>query len=1615
MSRLRPGCLSLALLLALLFGAVPCDAKEVYLTVRRDFGPREAPELDVHFVSPAPFTFRVLRPRDLDGFVARQIDLRRAWRQPRLETNSARLLFQGLNHSRLGLDWLRGAVDAPMRKRLAPELGGGRFAEPGTPLTEGPEKLIAAPDGFDVVTEVVVYPDTADAAVPFDVPGFNWWFSPKGNLRQRTVVLPTLEPGFYLVQVLQGDVEGQVVLVVNDVTAELQQTTGAALVRVARRDGRPLEGASVDVRNLQGVFVAKGRTNSDGVLALDDVKGSELLAVVRHGKDVAIIDTEFFPTTALFPDVYLYTDRPLYRRGDVVKFRGILREPVEGRSRLFGLLADEAPSSAKVSLVDLAGSTVAAEVDARLTSFGTFSGELPLGDRELNGVYRVVATVAGARHSGEVRVKEYVKPVFFLKVKTAQETLTAGDTLRAAVSVERYAGGVPAGVTLSAQLFRIRAETPAWVEDAGLGETGSTTTYGWDAKPEPAIVPFLVASLDDLAFDDAGHSSLEMTLPDRLPGPPNFDYKLLLKLFAKDPDGTSASLSRSFLDRRSGVVALARMSGVIASPSSPATLTVRAVLPSGLPYGKTRGEVALTLTPYRRPPTTRTIPFTTRNDGRFTLPIPVDAPGRLSALVTLRDRDERETTAEASIVVASARAGEPLVDVTELEALPEHEVLGPKDIARALLLLPDGWGEGGANHGRLHLTFAGRRIHSHRVQTVDGLSAWISEPVRSGWGTATSCIVSYPDPGRGWVERTITFRVPPRDRALTVAVSPHAPLVAPGRRQGVTLRVTDAAGKPVEAELSLSVVDKAVLDLAPEFRPPLLEFFYPLERLNLMTFFSREFQGYGFGERLAARFAPNYWMAATKPKKSPREEDTAYWNARVTTGADGRATLSFPLPANQTTWHVTAVAADTSGRFGEGHAEFGTNSPVTLSLTAPPFLREGDRAQVRARVGSRIAKTRTVAITAGEPPGLRAETPLALTAPLAPGAELSASGTYVLTTVAPKGETRLEASLQLDRDPPIRFGQTVRTLPATTTRVERHFIAGGGPLELRRPNGVLRTLRVGVATNLLATLVPSLGYFLEYPYGCAEQVTSRTVAAFVVREALREGGRAESSSALPADVRNRFASSSLGADPETTLRSSREMASAGIARLRALKNTDGSFSFWPGDGRGDASATALVLMLLASLDTSEPLVALDGKKSLGWLKGKVTETSGPRAATISFVEARLVALGLSSGAGASLESNLRFQAEKAAADGTLLERSLLLLALHDSGLRGLEGVARPLVAEVRAAVEAELKRPGGSEPARATPLASTWESYPGRVESTLAVAGRALKAHGLLPAANARALAQRLLLAFDGETFGSTFETSLVLASTAALLGSESAVPDPAAIRVRLGGRPLPEQAVESVRTAGGLQLTVHPPEGATGPLIVEGVPADQRVSVRATWEEPLASAQADEGPLRLAREWFRLDPKTGARTPLTGRLAVGDLVFVKLSFAKGSRRNWWHSSYYVLTDQVPAGLSVVEEDKVYEGPPFRLPLRTARFARRDVGVDRVQWVFAFDHGFMDRAHEVGYVLRAQHPGDFAAGVARLQDFYDESLFSQTASGRIQVDTAGPSAPRRPAPRRAGP
>src|SRR5262249_50975755 len=107
-----------------------------------------------------------------------------------------------------------------------------------------------------------------------------------------------------------------------------------------------------------------------------------------------------------------------------------------------------------------------------------------------------------------------------------------------------------------------------------------------------------------------------------------------------------------------------------------------------------------------------------------------------------------------------------------------------------------------------------------------------------------------------------------------------------------------------------------------EFRPSVLDFFYPLPRMNVATFYSDDLQGYGYAAEIQH---PNFRLTALKANVQPAKRDmrdTAGWFPHVVTDANGHAAVTVDMPANITEWVVTAIAADRRGRVGEGKGSF---------------------------------------------------------------------------------------------------------------------------------------------------------------------------------------------------------------------------------------------------------------------------------------------------------------------------------------------------------------------------------------------------------------------------------------------------------------------------------------------------------------------------------------------------------------------------------------------------------------------------------------------------------------------------------------------------------------------
>ena len=269
----------------------------------------------------------------------------------------------------------------------------------------------------------------------------------------------------------------------------------------------------------------------------------------------------------------------------------------------------------------------------------------------------------------------------------------------------------------------------------------------------------------------------------------------------------------------------------------------------------------------------------------------------------------------------------------------------------------------------------------------------------------------------------------------------------------------------------------------------------------------------------------------------------------VTVGADGTATISFNMPDFNGTVRVMAMAW-TEKAVGHASADVIVHDPVVVNLSPPRFLRLDDESRLLVEVNNVSGPAGTYKVD------LAAAEGLSTTAP-SQSIELAAGGRTALNlplTGTGIGDHKLSVTIT---DPTgkaqtkeLTLGVRAASAPQTTSELITLGPGESTTLDAARfaymvPHTGTLTLAVGPIARLN---VPELLLSLDrYPYGCAEQITSRALPLLYLNEVAGMIGMGNDD-ALAERIRN------------------------AIANLLSNQTYNGSFGLW-----GPSSSTDLWL------------------------------------------------------------------------------------------------------------------------------------------------------------------------------------------------------------------------------------------------------------------------------------------------------------------------------------------------------------------------------------------------------------------------------------------------------
>lgn len=1550
--------------------ATPAFAKPIYLTVPRAYSTTEDVVVDVAFEGREPVELRILKPTDLDAFIKAQSNLRRAWSEPPLQINPGRYLARGLNAMQSPGNWWREALDRNVRATVSPSLPEStENRRLGNRLNQTAPKLIGMPPGMELVRTETLNLDLGGIQQDFSVPGFDEWNWRSGGFEERRVALKPLAAGVYVLQIVQGNVEGQVTLVVTDLSVQVKQTDGAVLVRVAGRDLKPSAGVKVALHTTQGAG-ATGTTDEKGEVMLASTS-QKLLVKASANNDVAIVDTDFYSTLAMSPDVFIYSDRPIYKPGDEVSFRGLIRKPDTFLARLF------TPRKKRVVVKLDSGVKTTVDVDA----YGSFSGTLKVPAKMEPGVVRLVAEVEDRSHQSEARVREYVKPTFYVEVQPKSERVTPGGKLEAVVKARRYAGGAPKATKYEVFLYRTLLESPSWVDDAGLGGEGSRVTYGSVSTTEGmlSVQHRLYSSVSERIgewgsdedpwktaekFDENGNATISIDVPALEPGDERLPWRYSLTVRALDDQGATATGGASLYLADCEVMGSLSSTARLVRTGEQAGLSVRASTLSGGNYGETTGVVTYLLRMSDGTEKQLEVrPLTTNDAGIWRAAWPTKYIGTVVAQVMLEDRQGKQWKGEETVLVAG-NDGEAVAAVPVLALETLSQVFEPGQTAEVVALLPAGWGVDGGSSGFVWVTLSGTGIHSTKLVPLTGRTYVHSFIIEKRFGSAVHVSVAHPTPTGRWEERSTALRIIPKERTLSVEVQPVRAEATPLGPQEVELRVVDHTGRGVKAQLSLGVVDKAIYAVQQEFRPNVLDFFYPLVRNNVATFYSAEFQGYGYGEvlaRLQGTLAP-YQFAAIKPpskQANDKDQDTAYWNPSILTDADGRATVRFQLPVNQTQWVVTAVAADASGRFGEGTAEFATRGGLNVVAALPQFLRAGDVAHGSVRLSRGSAEQ-----------GAKANVAKTLQVVLAASGAFDVANSDEKLTIEPGGEAVVPVKLSASKDGSGKVSvavtgderasdfRHVAVQTATFEETVSQSVWGGGQMSLAVPAGTtVSESFVSLRPTTIDVALATIRGLMTYPYGCLEQLVATTVPNVAVYRALEETN----------------ALAKLDADSQALLEMARSRAVLGTARILDMAVKGGGFTWFGG---------------YSTPSTSQTLIALDGM-AYAVDAGLVERNDVRITDSVRWIESQDLPPDLDALRAWVLA---RLQGERAAAQvrsfvervqpGDLYSTSMAILAARAVGidterqlgerLSGMANQVKPQLATL-----------------------ATWEPRDDRFrEFPLRRTGlTAIASHALLQERGDVATARRMFVESLASPYLSTLDRSTALLHGLWLLRNDSR-------ELKAGNAPVVKAnkaPIELTRAGFGFESTL-----SLDTRTVDVAPFDGVAVMTAKVVRPYDQVEAKSDGVSVTRAYYVLRGDARVRIEPGTRVWVGEDIYVELSVDTASSENTarLRSSYTVVEDSVPAGFVALDEDKQFRGAPYHLDITHEAVRRREIGVERVTFFIEEPAPWSRSPRTIGYVMRARFPGKFAAPSATIEDMYASSIQGRSAPATLEVATS---------------
>lgn len=1359
--------------------------------------------------------------------------------------------------------------------------------------------------------------------------------------------------------------------------------------------------------------VASGSTNGDGIflatLGENIDRWRPMFVDVERPDDAAFsspnwnegIDPWQFHLMVDYDDRpylgYIYTDRPVYRPGQTVYYKGIVRRDNDANYQL-------PPTDAQgtITITDGMGKQVDSQA-VTLSDFGTFDGQLVLSTEAATGYYYIRLQMERdlewqSTADASFLVAEYRKPEFEVKVTPDKTAYINGEEITVEVDASYFFGApvneAPVEWRVSTREYSFRDP-----QERAYIFTDYDLVYGryYYEGEQPPEMP---------RADGADKTDAEGRLVLRLPADVSTDptsQVFSIEATVTDINHQQVSGRAEVVVHKGNLYIGLRPRSYVAFAGEAATLDILTL--------DTQGEIApdvpLTVNVYQRKWTSvkerdpsgeyywrsepedtlvETLSARTGADGEGELTFTPPRGGSYRLVAEAVDAAGNRVQSATYLWLSGYDYIPWRMDTDDrIELVADKRRYTPGETAKILVPAP-------FDQSRGLVTIERGRIIEHRLADFPTNSTVLEIPITSAHvpNIFVSVALFKPptddNPVPSFKVGYVELEVANDEKRLDISIEPSSEQVHPRDSVSYTITTTDSAGQPLAAEVSLALVDVAVLTLAEDTSPAPLKAFYNRRGIGVMT-----------GATQTVSLDRINQLGGANPRQpggkgggggggTPGEvrrffPDTAYWNPSLRTDETGRASITVQLPDNLTTWRLIAKATTQTTQVGDATNEIVAAQDLLVRPVTPRFFVVGDTPRLEAIVHNYGEETAVVLVKLSAD-GLELSDPASRLAVIEPGE----AATVAWDTTVSLAET---ATLTFSVATATAIADAVElTLPVYVYGTEE-TVGNAGEVQdavkevVEIPPYVLPDrgeLTIELSPSLAASMNYSLSYVEEYPYECVEQTTSRFLPRLLLHRTIKKLG-------LP--------------DKQGIGEKLPGIVSRSIQRLYRYQNPDGGWGWWGSDG-SSPQMTAYALFGLA--EASKDGFAVDAQvmqRASDFLRSYLNQASDVRYPESPNIRAFTLFVMADAGFGdLGMANALAERPQGLSSEGKAFTLMAILEQTKDpSNLR-----VQSLMADLTSA--AVVSNTGahwqGQEPDKEVMSTTTRTTA-----VALAALIRVQADHPLVEGA-----ARWLMVARREGRWETTQETALSMLALTDLMAARGELKADYAYQVQANGRILAEEDVDVLGLTDSTKVVVPMQDlrvGEENEVLIARSPQDAAgrlyYTMHLRYFPPATEVEAANNGLSVAREFL---PADGGEQGIHSA-AIGDLVKVRLTVVAPTDLH-----YVVVEDFLPAGLEPVDASLRTTSQEVRERLELEQRLLADANHKTYRWwsyptsyfshvdmrdnrVVLFATYLPQGVHQYVYFLQATTSGEYNVLPARGYEMYFPEVWSRTDGGTFSV------------------